>query len=172
MASDIRCCIQKHASCLGLRICGGVLLVGGVLPRNAAAAAAQKVVEDALQPGYAAAAMMAKPKPKARVRGAVHATTAAERAAAAAAAATVGLWEKPATAPSTASADAPQDLHGKKLALAACVCTASHYPLMYSHTCLTQHMCFTCGSVTCQLHLPLIMEVSGNACMLLKVRLL
>ena len=100
------------------------MLVGGVLPRNAAAAAAQKVVEDALQPGYAAAAMMAKPKPKARVRGAVHAT-AAERAAAAAAAATVGLWEKPATAPSTASADAPQELHGKELALAA-----SHYPMM------------------------------------------
>lgn len=109
---------KKHAFCLELPICAGVLLVGGVLPRNAAAAASQKVVEDALQPGYAAAAMMAKPKPKARVRGALHATTAAERAAAAAAAATVGLWDKPASASSIASADAPQELHGEKLALA------------------------------------------------------
>lgn len=110
---------KQHASCLGLLICGGVLLVGGVLPRNAAAAASQKVVEDALQPGYAAAAMMAKPKPKARVRGAVHATTAAEQAAAAAAAATVGLWDKPATASSIASAESPQELHGEELALAS-----------------------------------------------------
>ena len=90
-----------------------MVFVGGLLPINAAAAASQKVVEDAHQPGYAAAALMAKPKPKARIRGqtpAVRAQTPAEAAAAAAAAATVGLWD-PAPAPTRA----PKKPQGKQL---------------------------------------------------------
>ena len=105
-------------------VCGFVVLVGGLLPVNAAAAASQKVVEDAHQPGYAAAALMAKPKPKARVRGqtpAVRAQTPAEAAAAAAAAATVGLWD-----PAPAPARAPKKPQGEQLSRLQFFCASTY----------------------------------------------
>lgn len=66
--------------------------VGRPLPRDAASAMVQQIVAEG-QPREAAVAMMTKPKPKARIRGAVRTPTAAEAAAAAAAAATAGLWD-------------------------------------------------------------------------------
>ena len=135
-------------------VCGFLMLAGGLLPVNAAAAAAQKVVEDAHQPAYAAAALLAKPKPKARVRGqapAVRAQTPAEAAAAAAAAATVGLWD-----PAPAPARAPKKPQGDQFLPAAFFLRS----IITGHQCIVKHamhcLCScTHGCRTCQYHLPL-----------------
>ena len=108
-----------------MHVCESVVFVGGVLPRNAAAAASQKVVEDLHQPGYAAAALMAKPKPKARVRG----QTPVEAAAAAAAAATVGLWDA-APAPVSLPARAPKKPQSEQLVLTA---FHLHFTMLYRY---------------------------------------
>ena len=137
---------------LDLHVCEFVILVGGVLPRNAAAAAAQKVVEDLHQPGYAAAALMAKPKPKARVRGQApaRAQTPAEAAAAAAAAATVGLWD-----PVPAPVRAPKKPQGEQLVPTAfhLFFTTLDYECVLIHAIHSICSC-TSGCATCQPHLP------------------
>ena len=66
------------------------LLTAGLLPKDAAAALSQQIAAER-DLRDAAATLLAKPKPKARVRGAARAPTAVENAVAASAAATAGL---------------------------------------------------------------------------------